>query len=229
MITIALAGQARNGKDSIADHLYERLSNSGLLCERTAFAAAVKKVYCDTFGVDLDFVEKWKVIPEPPPGFEMSCRQSLQFIGDGFRKIKSSIWLDIVFRNNYVVKIISDCRYRNEFLRVRKERGINVLVGRPGMLNNDPNASESQIRPYVDWALAKYKNKFNLVRDVEESPPDMECFDVFIRNDGTKEELLKVVDDYLVPFVKDRIVKCAEHEECISRGKKWTLEDKIMS
>ena len=78
--SVGVGGQMQNGKDTIADYLHDVFS-----WERNAFAAGVKKVFCDTFGVDEAFIEKWKVIPEPPTGFLKTVRQSLQFIGDGFR------------------------------------------------------------------------------------------------------------------------------------------------
>lgn len=240
MFVIGIAGQAQMGKDCTADRLALRLNKQhndtvdifkaslGVspsiedqeripeydLWRRTAFASNVKKVYCDTFDVDLDFIEKWKTNPEPPPGFDMPVRQSLQFIGDGFRKILSSIWLDLAFRDKKP-SIISDVRYVNEFTRVKTEGGLNVLVGRPEKLNDDPNGSEAQIRPYIDWCFRAFapSAKFVNLRDVDyaaikgvlgddsQPPPGMEMFDVFIRNDGTIDELYEIVDNKLVPFV----------------------------
>lgn len=239
---IGVASQAQHGKDTLADRLCDRLNSEynyqvDLVCEsmlgtnptaedqadvpnynlwqRAAFAANVKKVFCDTFGVDMAFVEEWKVKPEAPPGFDMPVRQALQFIGDGFRKIRGTIWLDLAFRDKTNPKIISDVRYINEFTRVKAEGGLNILIGRPDKLNDDPNGSEAQIRPYVDWALRAFhpSQKFIDLRDVdyatlakkldpETLPPEgMNLLDVFIRNDGTIEELQDTVDTKLVPFV----------------------------
>jgi hypothetical protein len=231
MFVIGIGGQLQMGKDTIADRLAEKLNcdqlNLDTSCDknpkwlRAAFASNVKKVYCDTFGVDMDFVEKWKVIPEPPPGFEMNVRQALQFIGDGFRKIKGTIWLDLTFRDKSKPKIISDVRYVNEFLRVKKEGGMNILVGRPDKINNDPNGSESQIKPYIEYCLDTfpYEEKFvnftnmnweqvrrNASGGLYQYPPDlMDRFDVFIRNDGTKEQLIEIIDSKLVPFARSYV------------------------
>lgn len=213
---IGVASQAQHGKDTLADHLCVKLNEKNENnWTRTAFASNVKKVYCDTFNVDLDFIEEWKVKPEVPPGFDMPTRQALQFIGDGFRKIRSSIWLDLAFRDS-VPKIISDVRYVNEFTRVKQEGGLNVLIGRPDKLNDDPNGSEAQIRPYVEWCLNAFSptTKFVDLRDVDyntlkgvlnqetQPPPNMDLFDVFIRNDGTIEDLYEVVESKLVPYVQ---------------------------
>jgi len=212
---IGVASQAQHGKDTLADRLCERLnSKSEGKWYRRAFASNVKRVFCEMFGVDSEFVEKWKVKPENPPGFDMPVRQALQFIGDGFRKIMAKIWMDLAFRDT-LPKIISDVRYINEFRRVRSEGGLNILVGRPDRLNDDPNASEAEIRPYIDWCLKAFSptTKFVDLRDIDYAtldeilpevvkPPEyMNQFDAFVRNDGTIEELYETIDSKLVQFV----------------------------
>ena len=238
---IGCAGQAQMGKDTLADRLCERLnakhnekvkeewenllgteldirSAAGIEPDydpwtRSAFASNVKRVYCETFNVDAAFVEQWKTKAENPPGFDMPVRQALQFIGDGFRKIRGTIWLDLAFTDN-IPKIISDVRYVNEFTRVKDEGGLNILIGRPDKLNDDPNGSEAQIRPYLDWCLKTFSPnaKFVDMRDVDwvnirnlmvnQPPENIEMFDVFVRNDGSIDELYEIVEAKLVPFVQ---------------------------
>lgn len=228
MFVIGVAGQAQMGKDTLADALALKLNEGGgpevnddhpalALWKRRAFAYNVKKVYAETFGVDFDFIEKWKTHPEPPPGFDMTVRQSLQFIGDGFRKILSTIWLDLAFRDKSSPIIISDVRYVNEFMRVKNEGGVNVLVARPDKLNDDPNGSEAQIRPYIEWCLMAFKGKRFAtgeeirravevsrlyMSDVRPAPPNMGAFDAFVMNDGTKEEFLDTIETHLVSYIK---------------------------
>lgn len=205
MFVIGVAGQAQMGKDTVADRLAEKLNESGADWKRTAFAKNVKRVYAETFDVDYDFIEKWKTNPEPPPGFDMTVRKSLQFIGDGFRQIKGSIWVDLCFRDQ-TPQIISDVRYPNEFLRVAKEGGMNILVGRTDKISDDPNGSEALIRPYVEWALENLKEPFVELEKVlpfmSGFPEFFPTFDVFVRNDGSKEELYEVIDAHLVPYVQ---------------------------
>lgn len=229
MRVIGIAGQAQMGKDTVADQLALRLNEgkpflddlAGLTWQRIAFAAGVKKVYKDIFNVDDEFIEKWKVIPEPPPGFEMTVRQSLQFIGDGFRKIQPNIWLDLAFRNVTGPSIISDVRYINELKRVKSEGDLNILVIRPEKLTNDPNGSEAQIRPYIQWVLNYFGTDRKFIDltnfdyawveaqgpasgDPPNSTPEyMNQIDVAIINDGTKEDVHKIVDEQLVPFVQN--------------------------
>lgn len=121
--------------------------------------------------------------------------------------------MDLAFRND-LPKIISDVRYINEFTRVKTEGGLNILIGRPDKLNDDPNGSEAQIRPYIDWCLKAFSptTKFVYLRDVDwatinnlviHKPPEgMNLFDVFVRNDGTIDELYNIVDTKLVPFTE---------------------------
>ena len=209
---IGVAGQAQMGKDTLADYLSPRLNTKEGPWKRSAFASAVKKVFCETFDVDLAFVEKWKTIPEPPPGFSMPVRQALQFIGDGFRKIQPSIWLDLAFRNKEISTIISDVRYVNEFVRVKEEGGLNIIIARPNKLNHDSNDSEAQIRPYVSWLMNRFKSKDEKCVDLRSfdwkearksllQPPDkIELFDLFVLNDGTEEDFYSLIENKVVPY-----------------------------
>jgi hypothetical protein len=208
MYVIGVAGQAQMGKDTLADRLCailnERRGGDGKFWRRTAFASNVKNVISQTFGVSKEFIEEWKVKPEPPPDFDMNVRQSLQFVGDGFRKIRGTIWVDLMFREGSP-KIISDVRYINEFRRVKKERGFNILVGRTDKLNDDPNGSEAMIRPYVKWCLDHFYGDFVRLEGIQDAGcpiEHMSDFDVFIRNDSTIEDLYRMVEQQLVPMVE---------------------------
>jgi hypothetical protein len=215
MFVIGVAGQAQMGKDTLSDFLAAKLNEAGGPWKRSAFASAVKKVFCEVFDVDLDFVEKWKVIPEPPPGFDMPVRQALQFIGDGFRKIKGTIWLDLAFRNKEISTIISDVRYINEFTRVKKEGGLNIIIARPEKLNYDSNESEAQIRPYVNWLMNRFKKSEEKVVDLTKFdwkearksvwlPPDnIELFDLFVLNDGDTDDLYCLIEEKIVPLCQN--------------------------
>lgn len=185
---IGLAGQLRQGKDMSADYLAEKLE-----LKRVAFASNVKRIFCETFGVDMEFVENWKTISEPPPGFSMPVRQALQFIGDGFRKIKNDVWVDLIFRNQPDNIAISDVRYINELKEIKKNEGINILIYRPGFLNEDPNDSESQIRPFVTHFLEK-----GIQGRVYDNDNNFSLIDFFIINDGTLDDLYNKIDKLII-------------------------------
>lgn len=218
MFVIGVGGNMQMGKDTLADRLAEILNkddcknwkvfNRDICWDRTAFAKNVKRVFADVFDVDYEFIEEWKTKDEPPPGFDMPVRKALQFIGDGFRKIKDQIWIDLRFRDQKP-QIISDVRYPNEFIRVHQEGGLNILVGRPDKLNDDPNGSEALIRPYVEWYLNNTSESVVDISklDLNEAPVDADKFNLFVRNDKDKEHFLNLVDSEIVPFVKNFVFK----------------------
>lgn len=209
MHIIGVAGNAQMGKDSLSDRLAEQLNKKlgKQFWTRAAYAYNVKRVFCEAFDVDSAFIEKWKVTEEIPPNFDIPIRKALQFIGDGFRTIRSSIWIDFVFNNN-IPKIISDNRYLNESQRVREEGGINILIGRPDRISDDLNPSEAELRPYITWCLNQFPKEDKLVdlRNLQylskdNCPEKMYLFDFFVRNDEDIDCLYKMIDDELVPLV----------------------------
>jgi hypothetical protein len=207
MKVIGIGGQLGSGKDTLADYLAATLNKrfmTAALWRRIGFAHAVKKVFMDTFNVTWDFIEEWKRKEEAPPGFDKNIRKSLQFIGDGFRSIKSTIWIETAFRED-IPKIISDVRYLNEARAIKEHDGINVLVWRPGWENNDPNPSESQIKPTIDWCVAGgYEGRIADWPFGGQLPDYIKDFDFFIRNEGNLDQLYKKVDDILVPAIEEK-------------------------
>ena len=200
MGVIGIAGQLSTGKDSVADYIVSKLG-----WKKIPLAKHVKRIYCETFGVDLEFVEKWKRIDDPPPGFDMNVRKSLQFIGDGFRKIKGSIWIELLFQNAVESFALSDCRYINEIRKVKELKGLMVLMYRPDFENDDPNDSEAQIKPLVDWFKSTGREGYvtgELVKECPEAlvdaPIGVSYIDLFLINDGTLEDLHKKIDKFIL-------------------------------
>lgn len=207
MKVVAVAAQLNTGKDVFSDYLAQKLNASTSdKWFRSAFADAVKNTFCDAFGVDRDFIEKWKRNPEPPPGMMMPIRQALQFIGDGFRKIKGEIWIEIALRGDKNL-IISDSRYINEGRAVKQHGGKMFIMYRPGFLNDDPNPSESQIRPLVEFCKNNLQEgpipSFVVLQEKYGAnlPQGMEYFDYFLVNDGSIQDLYKKVDEQVLPYL----------------------------
>lgn len=190
-MVIGVAGQFRQGKDEASNHISDRLGLG-----RDAFAFGVKSVFCEYFGVDMDFVERWKVVKEPPPGFLTNVRRALQLIGDGFRIIKDDVWIEALFRRNSDEVVISDVRYVNELAAVREKGGFNILIYRPGFLNDDPNGSEAQIKPFVEHFLAMG------VEGRVESEGDFGLVDFFVVNDGGLDDFYAKLESLVLPFLK---------------------------
>jgi len=204
---IAVTGQLAMGKDVFCDYLCDELNqNSAEKWSRNAFANAVKDTFCNAFDVDREFIEKWKRVPEAPPGFLLPIRQCLQFIGDGYRKIRDEIWIEIALRDTGKNLIISDGRYINEAKAIKKKNGLMFLIYRPGFLNDDPNPSESQIRPMLEWA---HKHMVDgpvnyqelLMKYGVNIPSELKYYDYFFLNDGDISHLQKKVKENVVPFV----------------------------
>lgn len=202
---IALAAQANNGKDVTCSYLVEKLREiTSIVWKRVAFADAVKNIFQEAFSVDRDFIEKWKRIPEPPPGMLINVRKGLQFIGDGFRQIKKDVWIDLALKESHIV--ISDSRYINEAEKVKSLGGANVLIWRPGHENNDPNPSESQIKTIVDWCLETEQDGQIIFGEDDDSIAGVENYHYFLRNDGTLEDLKNKIDLELIPWLKQKQV-----------------------
>ena len=194
---ICLAGQMRSGKNLAGDYFCEKLGFKG-----TSFARPVKEIFCRTFGVDMDFVEYWKVKDETPPGFAKPVRQALQFIGDGFRQINPDVWVDYAFSNSPKKSCFTDGRYANELRRVRREGGLNVLIWRPGHENFDPNESEAQMRRVVEWFVSNSVPEGRVSQVSSNAPMGCEYVDFFIVNDGSSAEFTDKLDEIVVSQIQ---------------------------
>lgn len=195
MNIVGFASQKRHGKDEAANYLASKLNELGKKqWDRASLATPVKQIYCESFGVDNDFIEKWKNINEAPPGLLRPVREGLIFIGDGFRSIYANIWIDKLFKllNKENGALISDCRYFNELRAIRNAGGFNVLVARKEMLNFDENKSESEIRPLLEYVLGLS----------DERPKEMDLIDYVIINNGTLEELYANIEKELMPAIR---------------------------
>ena len=221
---IGVGGQAQNGKDTIADYLKETFNARGGKWNRISFAKKVKSIFCDAFGVDLAFIEKWKVVNEPPPGFLKPIRQSLQFIGDGFREIQGSVWIDNAYKSVTEPSICSDIRYVNE-LKVTKEKygGMTIMVWRPGHENDDQNGSEAQMRPIVDFYASSglegpidfeslVLSNWFVDKGLGDPPKGAELVDLFIINDKTISDLQDKIEEIIVPAARKKLPELFAHE-----------------
>ena len=195
---IGIAGQMRSGKNTTSEYLRSFLNKTAGYEKwgQIEFSDSMKKIICKTFGVDLEFIEKWKVINENAPGFDMPMRDCLIQIGDGFRKIRSTIWIDLMLKDIKGPVTCPSCRYINELKSIKNNNGINILLSRPGYLNDIKNDSESQIKPLIQYFLettidGKVPQNCGFRSD---APRGVEYIDFFIRNDGTLEDLKKKVE-----------------------------------
>jgi hypothetical protein len=210
MRIVALSSQLLNGKDTVANFLVDKLNITDMKrWRRIAFAYAVKKIYMDAFDKDFDFVEEWKRKKEPPEGMDMNVRQSLQFIGDGFRQIQGDIWIQLALRDLGASDnvVISDGRYINEAKQVKGKGGYNILLWRPGFENDDPNKSEAEIKPLVEYCAKCFNYRFGgpicLNKQFGQPPFGLEFYDYFLINKGALKELENEIETNLRVHVQN--------------------------
>lgn len=208
MKIISFSAQLGMGKDVASDYLCPKLGGNW---QRGAFANAVKEVYCNAFNVDREFIEKWKRNPEAPPGMLMNVRKSLQFIGDGFRQIQGDIWIDLALRDESKQLVLSDSRYINEARHAKRKGGINVVLYRPGFLNDDLNPSESQIKPIIEWCIKTQKEGPIVFTEdnLADAPVGIEYYEYYLVNDGSLESLYSKLDRLLIPYVERKYFNSA--------------------
>lgn len=196
--SIGIGGQLATGKDTFADYLVNRVNlryeDPNNMWIRNAFANLVKEIYQQTFNVDRAFIEKWKRVSTPPPGFLMSVRDCMIMIGDGFRKMKSDVWIENIFRNQDSHQIISDCRYVNETIAIREKNGITILLWRPEFENEIQSPSEQEYAEFVK--ILKPLNFDGPISTKLNIP-----FDLWIRNDGSINDLYRKIDDIVIPYI----------------------------
>jgi len=194
---ICFSSQKQSGKDAAASHF---IKIKGGDWTRQAFADGIKDSFCELFGVTKEFIEEWKENPEIPPGFNITCREALQFVGDGFRGIKSDVWIEYALRTAKDHDlVIPDGRYLNELARVKECGGTIILIYRPGHLNNIKHLSEAEIRPIIKWFVdndipeGKFDHKlYNC------NVQGVEFIDFYLINDGTLEDWQNKIEEYLI-------------------------------
>jgi hypothetical protein len=201
--TICFFGQMASGKTISAEYFCQKINelNNSTKWKCNGFASSVKKIFSECFQVDLEFIETWKRISQLPYGFLKNVRDSLIYIGDGFRQIKSDVWIDLLFRNNSDANLaIADGRYLQEARAVRKREGLNVLLYRPGFENDIQNDSEQQVVPYIKTLLSMQPVPEGRI---PQEFPDIP-FDFFVINNGTIADLFRKIDKYILPeFLKE--------------------------
>lgn len=122
----AISGKAQHGKDTLANILYEELTNKGYRVLLTHYADLVKYIAKTFFNWDGEKDEKGRTL--------------LQYIGtDVVRKQKPNYWVEFVldiinlFGDNWDCVIIPDTRFPNEvdMLKEHYQKVEHIRVVRP--------------------------------------------------------------------------------------------------
>lgn len=212
---IGIFGQKRHGKNTVAKYLRhciaEYANQSGMWGSRFphtyewAFATRLKEAVALILGIDVSEIDKLK---ESDP----KIRKMLQDVGTVGREYDPQHWInrtlgDInqqIFAVPRVIYFITDGRYFNEAEAIKKNGGINIVVCRPNMINNDPHPSEQDMRMLYK-ALVPAKTPVGtceLFPDMVQGPSKM--MDFYIINNGTEAQLEEQVSE-LFDSIKDRI------------------------
>lgn len=194
---ILIAGQMQMAKTTVANYIYSKLPAQEW--NKTSFADPIKKEFCKLFGVDLDFIEKWKNLDEIPPGFNTTIRKGLQIVGDGFRAVKSDVWIQLAYTEEGNL-IVADGRYLNELHESFIRGAIIILLYREGYRNYVDNESESQIGELIDWFHDNVSE--GIVGELKNPIKGAECVSIFLKNTGDLQELYGKIDEIVIPYLK---------------------------
>jgi hypothetical protein len=201
MKIVTVLGQMETGKDTVADYLITHIMSHCTLVptwRKLALAYNVKKTLSTNFNISVSEIEQWKRINQKHPQLNVTMRQALIQIGDGFRKIQPNIWesklLDEIDRNGDKA-VICDGRYFSEAVTFKNQEGINVLLWRKDYENDLQNDSEQNLRPVIqEFKQAGYDGIV----------PNNNLFDMFIRNEGTIQDLYQKLDNIVIPYIRER-------------------------
>lgn len=187
---IGLCAQSRMGKDSVADIILETKTTYA----KKAFASELKRVISQYFDIDMNDIEEYKTQSQRHPSLELSMRDTLQLVGETFRKVHPDVWVNAALRNISGQSVIfTDVRHENEMDAILSKKGYLVLIGRPAYLNMDAHPSESGLKDAIAWFLTNTTEGIVVTSELKNLPEEYEKFSVFLRNDNDLEELRKRV------------------------------------
>lgn len=204
---LGLSGQKRSGKDTVYEIIKDTLdSELNTSFKRIGFADNVKKVLClfhyqdesgESCPVTPKFIEEQKINSHYiPDGWEMDVRSALINIGDRFRDICPTVWMDMVLKQQ-TDKIVPDVRYPNEAQNIYKDsKGLVIRIIRPDMYKTKTDAA--------DIALCSIDQDIGaLLFEGEINQPSIP-YHYILQNNGTLEDLKLKIRCKVIPFILRR-------------------------
>lgn len=181
-ILIGLAGPARSGKSTAAEHLV-----GTYLLEHYAFADPLRDGLMAIFNLDqTDFEGNRK--EQPLAWLPRSPRQLMQSLGTEWARntVHPDVWVMLAEQNlDYITKslgavigfVVSDVRFENEAALIRQRGGTIIHIFRPDAQAVSPHVSESGVAGDKD--------------------------DLLLVNHGTVEEFLRSLDEVFL-MIRER-------------------------
>ena len=165
MLYIGIAGYKRSGKDTVCKLLIEELSKLSITAERRALADALKeeiaKFLSEEFCSKYSYTQYMEWMSGPN---KEQYRLLMQWWGTEGRRmlIADDYWLqELEDHASYVksaVLIVPDVRFKNEVNFIKKQKGLNVYVNRPGFVGEN-HPSEKDLDDFNGWDYYIYNDK----------------------------------------------------------------------
>lgn len=194
---IGICGQARMGKDTIADYICDH----NKLWKKKAFGHELKKTISHHFGISQEDIEKYKTLSDNVPTLSMNMRQILQHVGESMRAVQPDVWINLAIKKENGSIVFSDVRYENEMNEIIKNDGILILVGRTIAFKNETHPSEIVFINALEWFLQHTDNTCVNVSQLENVPIEFQKFSYFLRNDGTIRALQNAIAETILPLL----------------------------
>lgn len=201
-LVILISGKKRHGKNQLAMYMNEAFLKRGLKLAEFAFAHVLKEIVARDFDKFTEEHLYGNKKEERVDGYNKTCREVLQHIGEFYRSIEPNYWINALKRKildaNYYGKkkfdvvVVTDCRYPNEMdwhefnVAVDAQGNCNpvkvmaIRVYRPGLQDGDTHSSETSLDNY-------------------------DKFDMVILNDSSLEELRKKAENIVDGICKDML------------------------
>lgn len=159
-LLIGLAGPARSGKSTAADHLVRNH-----LLEHYAFADPLRSGLMEIFNLDPDDFEGERK-EQTLAWLGRSPRELMQSMGTEWARqmVHPDVWVKIAEQNlNYLQNslssvvgfVVSDVRFENEAEFIRQRGGTIIHIHRPDAQAVNPHASEAGILKQQDDLIAR--------------------------------------------------------------------------
>ena len=162
MIIIGISGKKGSGKDTFATFLEDKLvTKYNLKVVHKAFADDLKKC-CAILSGQFDWVFYDQDKKDKKAGLlNITNRELMQKFGDLTRQLDPDIWiklaLNLDFKSEPDILIITDVRYKNEAKAIKDKGGILIRI-KSNRSVEDCHISETDLDDYTDFDLEIINN-----------------------------------------------------------------------